>query len=282
MSGLSNSINVRPITPALGAEITGADVRTEADAEVVKKAIAEYGVVMVRKQTLEPDDMLGFARRFGEINVNRFIQSMETHPEIVLLIKEAHHKQNIGSDWHTDQSYDVAPAMGTMLYSVETPPCGGDTLFASSSAAYDALSDDFREMLDGLKALHSSRQVFADLKGYGEAGSTGRFGNADAATQDTVHPLVITHPLSGRRCIYVNRTFTVGIEGWSEAESKMLLDFLYDHCVKPEFTCRVAWGDGDLALWDNRATIHTATNDYHGHRREMRRITIEGVPLEGV
>lgn len=279
MVRMSNSLEVRPLTPALGAEILGADVRLDDDAERVREALVEYGVVVVRGQSLEPDDQLVFARRFGEININRFIQSMESHPEIVLLIKEPHQRQNIGSDWHTDHSYDTAPALGSVLYAVETPPVGGDTLFSSMAAAYEALSEGFRSTLDRLKAVHSSRQVFAQYQGYDEAGKDGRFSNAEAATQDTVHPVVITHPLSGRRGLYVNPTFTVGIDGWNEDESRLLLDFLYAHCTRPEFTCRIRWSPGDMTMWDNRATCHRALNDYHGYRREMRRITVEGVPL---
>ena len=276
---MSTAPGVHPLSPALGAEVLGADIRRDEDAAAVQAAFSEHSVVVVRGQSLEPDEQIAFARRFGAINVNRFFKAMDSHPEVALVIKEPDQKKAIGENWHTDHSYDEIPALGSVLYAVEAPPVGGDTMFASMAAAYDALSEGFRRTLDGLSAWHSSRHVFGPARANTETGRDGRIGNTDAATQDARHPVVITHPLSGRRCLYVNPTFTLRIDGWTDDESKALLDFLYAHCSRPEFCCRVRWSPGDLTIWDNRATWHKAINDYHGHRRFMRRITVEGVAL---
>jgi taurine dioxygenase len=165
-----------------------------------------------------------------------------------------------------------------MLYARELPPTGGDTLYASMYAAYDALSDGMQQMLDDLNAVHSSRHVFGAAANR-PADLSDRLGNAQAATQDAVHPVVITHPRSGRRALYVNPGFTVRFEGWTEQESEPLLQFLYQHAARPEFTYRFEWAPGSLAFWDNRCTWHFAVNDYQGQRRLLHRITLEGEPL---
>ena len=190
--------------------------------------------------------------------------------------KEPEQQRNIGNGWHTDHSYDEAPALGSMLYAREVPKTGGDTLFASMYAAYDALSDGLRSTLEGLKALHSSRHVFGPAAAARRGDLEGRIRNAEHATQDAVHPVVIRHPDTGRKALYVNPGFTVRFEGWTEEDSRPLLDYLYRHAVRPEFTCRFQWREGSLAFWDNRSTWHFAVNDYHGERRLLHRITIAG------
>lgn len=274
-------MQITKTSSAVGAEIEGLDLRELTDAEVegVKEALAEHGVVFFRDQQLTPDDQIAFAERIGEINVNRFFKAVDGHPQIAEVLKEPDQRVNIGGGWHTDHSYDEEPAMGSMLYALELPETGGDTLFASMGAAYDALSDGFKETIGRLRAVHSSRHVFGGQAAYSR-GVEGRIGNAEAATQDAVHPVVIAHPVTGRPLLYVNPGFTIRIDGWSRAESKALLDFLYEHASRPEFQTRFQWKPGSLAMWDNRATWHLALNDYHGHRRYLHRITLEGGPLE--
>jgi taurine dioxygenase len=232
-------------------------------------------VVFFRDQLPTPEQQITFARRFGNINVNRFFAHADGYPEIALVVKEPHQTKNIGGGWHTDHSYDREPALGSILYAREVPRLGGDTLFASMYAAYDGLSDGLKQTLEGLRARHSSRHVFGverdDLKG--------RIGNPEFATQDAIHPVVITHPESSRKALYVNPGFTLGFEGWTDDESQPLLEYLYRHAVKPEFTCRFQWQKGSLAFWDNRATWHYAANDYQGEHRLMHRITLDGGPL---
>ena len=274
----SNTIDVRPLGPAVGAEISGLDLAeplAPPALATVKDALAEHGVVFFRNLSLTENQHIALARQFGEINVNRFFGHAEGYPEIALVVKEPNQTKNIGGGWHTDHSYDEIPALGSMLYAREIPPRGGDTLFASMYAAYDALSDGLKRTLDGLRGVHSSRHVFGVKRGDLE----GRIGNYDAATQDATHPVVITHPESGKKALYVNPGFTVGFDGWTADESRPLLEYLYKHAARPEFTYRFQWREGSLAFWDNRATWHYALNDYQGERRLLHRITIDGCSL---
>ena len=279
------TITVTPVSPALGAEIGGVDIAqgiSEAHFAELRQAYCDYGVIFLRDQDITPEQHIAFAERWGKINVNRFFKADETYPLIAEVRKEADQKANIGSSWHTDHSYDQIPAMGSVLYAREVPSVGGDTLFASMYAAHDALSDGLRQMLSGMRAEHSSRHAFGDVA-YVDTDLDdlgGRLGNTNAATQDAVHPVIIRHPLSGRPALYVNGDFTVKFEGWSKEESQPLLDYLYAHASRNEFTCRFKWRKGSMAIWDNRATHHCALNDYHGERRLMHRITIDGVELQ--
>ena len=194
--------------------------------------------------------------------------------------KDAEHKRNMGGNWHTDHSYDVEPALGSILVARELPSAGGDTLFASMYAAYDALSDGLKQTLAGMRAMHSSRHVFGPqgrIRAVSELST--RIGNPELATQDATHPVVIRHPESGRPALFVNPSFTLRFEGWTDEESRPLLDYLFRHAVRPEFVCRFQWQPGSIAFWDNRSTWHYALNDYPGQRRLMHRITVDGTPL---
>lgn len=272
-------MEVRPLTGSLGAEIIGADIRSTEQFDEIHDAFAVYSVIVLRGQSISPEDHLKFARQFGPINVNRFFKPVDGHPEIATVLKEKDQKQAVGEGWHTDHSYDQRPAMGSILHALEMPPHGGDTLFVSMAAAYDALSPKMRGILDHLSAVHSSRHVFGADTLESEAAKSGRLGNTKAATQEAEHPVVITHPLSGRRGLYVNPVFTTHIQGFTNDESAAMLGMLYEHCKQPEFQCRVRWQVGDVTMWDNRATWHKAINDYHGFRRLMHRITVDGVAL---
>ncbi len=272
-------MDIRPLTGGLGAEIFGADVKDSAQFGEIRAAFAEHSVIVLRHQSVSPDDHLKFARRFGPINVNRFFKPVDGYPEIATVLKEKDQKQAVGEGWHTDHSYDQVPAMGSILHAIEMPPYGGDTVFVSMAAAYETLSDPMRQFLDGLTAVHSSRHAFGAATKDSEAARSGRLGNAEAATQDARHPVVITHPLSGRRGLFVNPVFTTHIEGLTTEESSAILSMLYEHSQRPEFQCRVRWQEGDITMWDNRATWHKAINDYHGFRRLMHRVTVEGVAL---
>ena len=277
----NTQMEIRPISGALGAEILGVDFAAGVDDETfsrIRGTFLEHGVIVIRDQDLTPEQHLAAARRFGEVNVNRFFTPVDGHPEVAEVRKEAHQEKNIGNKWHTDHSYDDAPALGSMIYAIEVPPAGGDTLFANMSLAYETLSDGMKDMLSKLEAVHSSRHVFGPgVKSSPDVAD--RYRNAEQAVQDAVHPVVIRHPDTGRKVLYVNPTFTVRFDGWTEEESKPLLDYLYAHAARPDFSCRVRWEKGLLGLWDNRATWHLALNDYHGHRRLMHRVTIEGTTL---
>ena len=265
---------------AVGAEVSGVDLNCldEATLAELREAHAQYSVLFFRNQQLTPEAHIALAQGWGEINVNRFFTPVENYPQIAEVRKEPDQKFNIGGGWHTDHSYDQIPALGSLLYAKEVPTTGGDTLFAGCGAAFDTLSEGIKDTLRTLRAVHSSRHVFGQSAAMPDD-VTGLFTNADQATQDAVHPVVIRHPLSGREILYVNPGFTTHIEGWSIQESAPLLEFLYGHIARPEHTCRFHWQPGSLAFWDNRATWHLAVNDYHGQRRLMHRITVEGEPL---
>ncbi|CAN5431626.1 TauD/TfdA family dioxygenase [soil metagenome] len=278
---MTTTIALRPLAEHCGTEALGVDLRTIDDdgMAMVRQAVAERGVLFVRDQQLTPEDHIAFARRWGSIDVNNYFPANGGRPEIAEVRKSEGQTTNIGGGWHTDHSYDQVPAMGSILLARETPPSGGDTLFASMGAAFDALSPGLRKTLEGLRAVHSADHIYghdgiyaktdqaADLKGH----------DIHAAA---VHPAVIRHPVTGRKLLYVNPAFTLFFEGWTREESMPLLTYLYSVAMREEFQCRLQWSPGSLAIWDNRATWHFAMNDYHGHRRLMHRITISGVPLE--
>ncbi len=272
-------IEVKPLTGGLGAEIIGADVRDAAQFDTIFQAFSDHSVIAIRDQDITPDDQIAFAERFGQININRFFAKVPGYEKVAMVLKEADQKQAIGEAWHTDHSYDEAPAMCSILHCIETPEVGGDTMYASMSRTFDSLSDGLKDTIRGLKAWHSSRHAFGATQDQREAKTTGRVGNPELATQDSLHPMVIRHPLSGRETLYVNPGFTTHIDGWTAEESAALLGYLYSQCILPEHTCRVRYRPGTISIWDNRATWHKAINDYHGHRRLMHRITVEGPTL---
>jgi taurine dioxygenase len=278
------NINVVKASPQVGAIIEGIDLATdlnETTVQQLREALGEHGVIFFRDQNLSPSDHLAMAEQFGGVNVNRFFAHVEGHPSIAEVRKEPEQKANIGSDWHTDHSYDEIPALGSILVARETPKIGGDTIFSSMYAAHETLSDGVKKTIKRLNAVHSSRHVFGKKSNYKTENKdlTDRLGNADLAKQDAVHPVVIRHPISGRKALYVNPSFTLRFDGWTNEESAPLLKMLYDHAGRPEFTYRFNWAPGSIAFWDNRASWHRALNDYQGERRLMHRVTVEGVPI---
>jgi taurine dioxygenase len=275
-------LDIRQASGAVGAEIRGVDLRQKLDDATfgeIRQAFHDHGVIFLRGQDITPEQHIAFAERFGPININRFFTPVPGHPQIAEVRKEPDQKKNIGEAWHADHSYDQVPALGSVLLAREVPAFGGDTMFSSMVAAYDALSEGMKRTLEPLRAIHSSRHVFGAKSEAQGSELKSRLHNPDLATQDAIHPVVIRHPDTGRRAIYVNRSFTTGIDGWTAEESAALLGFLYRHGERPEFTCRFRWEAGSIAVWDNRSTWHFAINDYHGQRRLMHRITIEGVAL---
>lgn len=274
----TTTLRIRPLE-GCGAMVEGLDVRQASDQDIkaLREAIFHRGVVFLREQTLTPEDQIAFARRIAPIVVNRYFPKTEKHPEIAKVEKSETQVTNIGGGWHTDHSYDAAPAMGSVLLAVETPPSGGDTLFADMYAAYEALPPSTRARVSRLRARHASAHVFGEGGGYARSDRPELSGHAE--TPEAVHPVVITHPGSGRQALYVNPAFTVEIVGVPPEESRALLLELYEHAVQPRFVRRFQWRPGSMAIWDNRCTWHNAMNDYQGHRRLMHRITLDGVPL---
>jgi taurine dioxygenase len=285
LASAATSLRVTRYSACLGAWIDGVDLTqavSDTDMLQMRAALCDHGVIFLRDQKISPEQHLAFAKRWAPIDINRFFSAVPGHPEIAQVLKEPNQKTNIGGGWHTDHSYDLAPAMGSMLLARQTPPSGGDTLFANMAAAFDALSPGLKRTLRTMRAVHSSKHVFGKAAGYHKlADLEGRMGNAERVPPDIAHPVVIKHPDSGREVLYVNPAFTVGFEDWTATESDALLQTLYQHASRPEFSCRFQWAEGSIAFWDNRSTWHYALNDYHGSRRLMHRITVQGSAIEG-
>jgi taurine dioxygenase len=273
------TITVRRIAGALGAEIEGVDlsrVLAEETLGEIRRALLDHQVIFFRDQHLTPEQHIAFGRRFGALNIHDFVAGMAEYPEIIEVRKEPEDRVNFGGDWHTDVSYLECPALGSILYAKEVPAYGGDTLFASQYMAYETLSDVMKRMLGGLRAVHTASHIYGRRAGYFRDGGSMRVSHRAEAESETVHPVVRTHPETGRKALYVNRGFTVRFDGMTAEESAPLLSYLFEHAVRPEFTCRFRWENGSIAFWDNRCVQHYALNDYHGQRRLMHRVTING------
>jgi taurine dioxygenase len=269
-------LEVEPLAGAIGAVITGVDLADLDDATVaeIRRIWLEHLVVFFRGQELDADAFLAFGRRIGEPVRYPFLQGFDTHPEIIEVAKLPHETVNFGGIWHSDTVYLEQPPMATMLLAREIPPFGGDTMFANMYAAYEALSPALREVLDGLDAVNSS--ALADVSKTRED----RIRDHGSAEEEqhflSTHPVVRTHPETGRKALYVNRAHTASFAGMTEEESRPLLEYLFEHSIRPEFTCRFQWEVGSLALWDNRCAMHNPINDYQGFTRRMHRITLAG------
>jgi taurine dioxygenase len=272
-------LDLRPLTGTCGTEVLGIDLSQPLPDEhvaTIRTLLAERGVVFFRDQDLSPDQHKAFARRFGEIVVNPVYGNLDGHPEIMPVVKERNDKYNIGDTWHSDMSYMEVPPMGSILYAREVPPHGGDTLWTNMTLAYESLPESMKRMLAGLKAVHSDRYLTARVAERNAGRSTRVRNDREGQEINATHPVLRTHDESGKLALYVNYPFTWAFEGMSREESLPLLNQLVAHATRPEFCCRFRWRKGSVAFWDNRCTMHYACNDYHGHRREMHRITIAG------
>jgi taurine dioxygenase len=272
-------LSIRPLTTGCGAEIFGVDLDHEEDAATfreIRQALLDHGVIFLRDQRLTPERHKAVARRFGEIVVHGSYKSLDGHPEIMPVIKEKTDKHNIGSTWHTDMSFLERPPLGSILVAREVPPYGGDTLFANQYLAYESLSAGMRAMLGGLRAVHSDAFLSARTAERNATRSTQLREDRQGIVTSAVHPVVRTHDETGRKALYVNYPFTERFVDMTREESLPLLQFLYAHGARPEFSCRFRWAPGSIAFWDNRCVQHNALNDYAGYRREMHRITIAG------
>ncbi len=274
----AEELKVRRLAGALGAEITGVNLaRDLSDATIagIRRAFVEHQVIFFRDQSLTPEQLLRFGSKFGPLNVHPYVAGMTEHPEVMEIIKEPEDRVNFGGGWHSDMSFLPTPSIGSILYAVEVPAFGGDTLFASQAAAYDALSPGLKRTLDGLNAVHSAGREYSAQGHSAQKRKSMSVIEAEGAVGEYVHPVVLVHPETGRKALYVNPAFTMRIEGWSARESKPLLDFLFEHSRYEGFTCRFTWTPGSVAFWDNRSVWHFALNDYSGQRRHMRRVTVD-------
>jgi len=262
-------MQVRRLSGALGAEILGVDLSREIPVQEIRKLFLEHQVIFFRDQSLSPAQFMAFARGMGKPIEYPFVKGLEGFPEVIEVKKLEHEQHNFGGIWHSDTAYLAEPPMGSMLLAREVPPYGGDTEFASQYLAYEALSDGMKRVLDGLVAVNSSSK--ADVTRTRED-----MVKEYSRQYEAEHPVVRTHPETGRKALYVNVGHTLRFRGMTEQESAPLLDFLFRHQVKLEFTCRFHWEVGSLAFWDNRCTQHNPVNDYHGWKRVMHRITMKG------
>lgn len=272
-----DELQVKKIAGALGAELSGLDLSKplspDATAEI-RAAFLEHGVIFVRDQQLNSAQFLAFANAMGQPVEYPFLNGLGDYPEIIEVKKLEHERVNFGGIWHSDTTYLDPPPMGTMLLAREIPPFGGDTLFANQYLAYESLSPGMQRLLDGLVAVNTSTKADVSRTREDRLRSDG---SEQAREQFAAeHPVVRTHPETGRKALFVNIAHTSHFKDMTEEESAPILQFLHQHQVKPEFTCRFVWEVGSLAFWDNRCTQHNPVNDYHGYRRVMHRITLGG------
>ncbi len=277
----STALKVQPVSGALGAEVTGVDVSEElsqTQRDALHEAFLEHNVLFFREQNMTPEQHLRFTRIFGEPDTYPFMVGLPDTPEVIDIVKTESDTVNFGGSWHSDTAYMPQPALGTVLHAIEVPEYGGDTLFANAAAAYDALTDGMKELLDGVIGVFDSdygyggsrRKALSNLELMND-----RY-DEDSESYLSEHPIVRTHPETGRKALYVSKGHTAHLKNMSHEESRPLITYLSEHIVKPEFTCRFRWQKGSIAVWDNRSTQHYALNDYGGMRRHMRRVTMKG------
>ena len=268
-------IEVRPASGAIGADVYGVDAARPLEDEVVaeiRQTFLEHCVVFLRDQRLEPAKLLAFAQRFGKPMEYPQLKGLPGCPLVTPVVKLEHERVNFGGVWHSDTTYLERPPMASMLYAVELPPLGGDTLFANQYLAYEALSDKLKAVLAGLVGVNTSTKAEVSKTREDRLRETG----SELKALVGEHPVVRTHPETGRKALYVNAAHTARFRDWTEDESAPLLEYLFAHQVKPEFTCRLRWESGTIAFWDNRCAQHNPVNDYHGYKRVMHRVTLAG------
>jgi len=273
-------MKLTPMAPKCGVEVSEISLAQCSDAEMqeIKKTIYEHGVAVFRDQEFSPEDHIKFGKRWGGIDINNYFPLQDDYDEISIVKKEPDQQTNIGGAWHTDHSYDQIPAMGSVLVARELPPSGGDTMWAHMGAAYDALSDELKDKIEGLEAFHTADHVYKSDGLYAQTDMGKDLRGQDLQT-GAVHPVVIRHPQTGRKLLYVNTAFTINFVGKTREESLPLLLELTNAALTDDNQCRLQWRPGTVAIWDNRTTWHNAMNDYQGHRREMHRITLSGEAL---
>ncbi|MBN8875053.1 MAG: TauD/TfdA family dioxygenase [Rhodospirillales bacterium] len=279
----SRTLQIRKIAGSLGAEISGVDLSRDVSDDVlaeIRAALLDNLVICFRDQVITPDQQLAFARRWGEIHLHPFMEGMPDHPEILAIVKRPTDKKNFGGSWHTDQMFSPAPAMGTILYAKEVPSAGGDTLFTNQYLAYETLSDEMKKIAGQLRTVcvgdnFRAANGLSRKERYARQMSEMKVKDPGNVQTTSIHPLVRTHPETGRKVLYVGG-HVQHFDGMTEEESDPLLNFFKAHSIKPEFTCRIRWETNSLVFWDNRCTQHFAINDYPAETRIMHRITVCG------
>ncbi len=277
-SGYSR-ISVKPLGGTIGAEIFDVDVAAELDDETIaeiRQALLDYLVIFFRDQKLDVERHRAFTRRFGELFIHPNYDMGQAEPEIVHLLREPEDRTVAGGKWHADTTMMATPPMGAILYALEVPEVGGDTLFANQYLAYESLSDGMKALIETLKAVHNDTRVAGPKAGVNATRSTKVLEDDDWHPTEHIHPIVRAHPETGRNCLSVNEVYVHRIDGMTVEESRPILDYLHAHARRPEFTCRFRWRAGSIAFWDNRCSLHLAINDAQGGTRHMRRTQIAG------
>lgn len=277
-------IEVKPYGGACGAEIFGVQISSSISNDAIneiKLAFLDHLVIFFRDQTINPQGLKAFGKHFGSFHIHPFVGSLEDHPEIMIVVKNPEDKYNFSGTWHSDVTFDETPPLGSILCAMDVPTYGGNTLFANQYLAYDMLSDTYKSILSGLNAVHSAENVYGEQGEYNSQDYRSKHSGTpiqsdNRAHKRTAHPIIRTHPETGRKALYVNEPFTVGIEGMLEEESEPILRYLVQHAIQPDICCSFRWEPGSIAFWDNRCLQHYALNDYPGERRVMWRLTING------
>ena len=269
MATTETALQIRPVAPSVGAEVRGIDVRRLDDATFaeIQRAFVAHRLLVIKDQSLTPEELMTFGERWGELHVHPITPHLDGFPP-VQAIKNTGKKTTLNEHWHTDMSFEPVPPKMTMLHALEIPGLGGDTAFSDQHAAYESLSDGLKAMLDGVKAVHRSENLARIM------------GKDPREAPSATHPVFRTHPDTGRKALYVCRAFTQHFEGMSRSESAGLLEFLFDRSVRPDFTHRHRWEQGDLVFWDNRSLLHYAIHDHGDQPRLLHRVTVLGeVPV---
>lgn len=276
MSGLS----IHPLTGSCGAVLSGVDLNSLSDGAftAIHDALMQFGVIFFHDQDLSFEQQIAFGKRFGPLEVHPIVDGMQEHAELTKVLKPAGQSASFGTGWHSDNSFQACPSLGSILYGKIIPPFGGDTLFANQIAAYERLPDEMKRKLDGLHAVHSASEAYTveGTKEKFEKKTPITYSWDDSIMDEVLHPVVRTHPITGKKALFVNAMFTLRIADVPQEESRELLDFLFDHATRPEFCCRFRWRENALAIWDNRSVQHYAVDDYQDYERLMYRVTIEG------
>ncbi|MFT5803559.1 MAG: taurine dioxygenase [Candidatus Paceibacteria bacterium] len=276
-----SQIQITPISGALGADISGVDLSaplSSKDQAQIDAAFHEHLVLCFRDQHLSPESLLALTQQLGGVGETPYLTGLADYPDVVPIIKEAAEKSaaTFGAGWHTDFTFQQCPPSRTLLYAVDVPAAGGDTLYANLYAAYDALSTGMKDLLEHLTATHSATRSYGPEAKLKDRLESMTINNDSQEPATMTHPVIQTHPVTGRKALWINPVYTLQFTDMTQAESAPLLKYLNDLIVMPSFTCRVRWHKGSLTMWDNRCTQHCATADYHGQRREMLRTTVAG------
>ena len=275
--GAYSYFEVKPLSGAVGAVLSGIDISEELSADAIaeiRQAWLEHLVIFFCDQKLSDERLMAFGRRFGDLYMHPNLAKKGPNPEVIHVVKEPDATRVVGAEWHTDTAHVECPPMGAILHALEVPPRGGDTLFANQYLAYEALSDGLKAALEGMKAVHDDSRVAGPNANKGR--STQTRDDDEWTPTENAHPVIRTHPETGRKALFVNVASAHKFEGMRRAESAALLQYLFKHATRPEFTCRFNWEPGSVAFWDNRCLKHIAVNDYQGHRRDMRRVQLVG------